>query len=200
MYNNKVLVHNLPINLIILLLVSSSLSIISLSTIPHEAASTRCPNGYRESPSGDCERDVELPGDLPRCPNGYHRSPDGDCERVAGSSSSSAAVDSTTSVLLPSPSSHLPQCEIFTFTVEGTTNLANARENIDDANTDLTFEVNSILNPYNGHIRNDDLVSGKLWIDKDKNNEKELDFNVKEISNDCKVIAYLDDEHNEDDN
>ncbi len=100
----------------------------------------------------------------------------------------------------PLPSSPLSHCEIFTFTVEGTTNLANARENIDDANTDLTLEVNSILNPYDAHIRNDDLVSGKLWIDKDNNNEKELDFNVKEISNDCKVIAYQDDEHNEDDN
>jgi hypothetical protein len=194
---NKVLVYNLPINLIILLVVSSSLSIMSLSIIPHEAASTRCPNDYRESPSGDCEGVVELPGDLPRCPNGYHRSPDGDCEIVTGSSSS---ADSTTSVLPPSPSSRLPQCEIFTFTVEGTTNLADAGETIDDTNTDLTFEVNSILNPYDAHIRNDDIVSGKLWIDKDKNNEKELDFNVKEISNDCKVIAYVDDEHNEDDN
>jgi hypothetical protein len=179
---NKVLVHNLPTNLIILLVVSSSLSIISLSTIPHEAASTRCPNGYRESPNGDCER-------------------------VAGSSSSSA--DNTTSVLLPSSSSYLQQCEIFTFTVEGTTNLANARENIDDSNTDLTFQLNSILNPDDAHIGNDDdivsgnddFVSGKLWIDKDKNNEKELDFNVKEISNKCEVIAYVvDDEHNEGDN
>jgi endonuclease YncB( thermonuclease family) len=94
---NKVLVHNFPINLIILLLVSSSLSIMSLSIIPHEAASTRCPNDYRESPSGDCEPVVELPGDLPRCPDGSHRSPDGDCEKVTVSSSSSTAAGSSNS-------------------------------------------------------------------------------------------------------
>jgi hypothetical protein len=32
-----------------------------------------------------------------------------------------------------------------------------------------------------------------LYIDKDSNNERELNFNVKEITNDCKLIAYLDD-------
>ncbi len=91
----------------------------------------------------------------------------------------------------PSP---ISQCEIYTLSVEGTANLVKAKENIDDSNTDITFEIDSILNPYNGrHIIQDDIVSGKLWIDKDSNNEKELNFNVKEITNDCKLIAYLDD-------
>ena len=91
----------------------------------------------------------------------------------------------------PSP---ISQCEIYTLSVEGTADLLKARENIDDSSTDLTFEIDSILNPYNvGNIIQDDIVSGKLYIDKDSNNEKELNFNVKEITNDCKLIAYLDD-------
>jgi hypothetical protein len=92
------------------------------------------------------------------------------------------------------PSSPISQCEIYTLSVEGTANLLKAKENIDDSNTDLTFEIDSILNPYSGqNIIQDDIVSGKLYIDKDSNNEKELNFNVKEITNDCKLIAYLDD-------
>ena len=92
----------------------------------------------------------------------------------------------------PSP---ISQCEIYTLSVEGTANLVKAKENIDDSNTDITFEIDSILNPYNvGNIIQDDIVSGTLWIDKDSNNEKELNFHVKEITNDCKLIAYLDDE------
>ena len=92
----------------------------------------------------------------------------------------------------PSP---ISQCEIYTLSVEGTANLLKAKENIDDSNTDITFEIDSILNPYNvGNIIQDEIVSGTLWIDKDSNNEKELNFNVKEITNDCKLIAYLDDE------
>jgi hypothetical protein len=86
----------------------------------------------------------------------------------------------------------IPQCEVYTLTVEGTSNLAKAKENI-NTNTDLTFEISSVLNPYNGYTRYDDLVSGKLWIDKDSRNEKELNFHIKEITNDCKIIAYLDD-------
>jgi hypothetical protein len=46
-----------------------------------DEGSSRCPNGYHRSPSGDCERVTDTSG-MPRCPNGYHRSPDGDCERV----------------------------------------------------------------------------------------------------------------------
>lgn len=43
--------------------------------------SSRCPDGYHRSPSGDCERVTDTSG-MERCPDGYHRSPDGDCERV----------------------------------------------------------------------------------------------------------------------
>src|ERR687895_690523 len=53
---NKVFICNVSINLLTLLLVSSSLSIILLSIEPHEAAFARCPNGYHKSPSGDCEK------------------------------------------------------------------------------------------------------------------------------------------------
>lgn len=82
MYNN-VFVCNVSINLLtLLLLVVSSLSIILLSIEPHEAAFARCPNGYHKSPSGDCEKVVDLPDNLPICPDGSHRSPDGDCEKV----------------------------------------------------------------------------------------------------------------------
>jgi micrococcal nuclease len=94
---NKVLVCNLSINLLILLLlVFSSFSIISLSIEP-DVAFARCPNGYHKSPSGDCEKVVDLPDNLSRCPNGYHRSPNGDCEKVTGSlsSSSSSSADSS---------------------------------------------------------------------------------------------------------
>lgn len=87
---NIVCVRNLSINLLtLLLLVFSSFSIISLSMQP-DVAFARCPNGYNISPSGDCEKVVDLPDNLSRCPNGYHRSPDGDCEKVTGSSSLSA--------------------------------------------------------------------------------------------------------------
>ena len=91
MYNN-VFVCNVSINLLtLLLLVASSLSIILLSIEPHEAAFARCPNGYHKSPSGDCEKVVDLPDNLPICPDGSHRSPDGDCEKVTASSSSSSS-------------------------------------------------------------------------------------------------------------
>lgn len=53
---DKVFICNVSINLLTLLLVSSSLSIILLSIEPHEAAFARCPNGYHKSPSGDCEK------------------------------------------------------------------------------------------------------------------------------------------------
>jgi hypothetical protein len=43
------------------------------------------------------------------------------------------------------------------------------------------------------------LVSGKLFIDKDKSNEKELNYHIKKITNDCKVIAYLEDDDDDDD-
>jgi len=57
---------------------------------PSEAlGSSRCPDGYHRSPSGDCENVSDLPDDLPRCPDGYHRSPSGDCESVQGGSSAS---------------------------------------------------------------------------------------------------------------
>ena len=95
MYTN-LFVCNVSINLLILLLlVASSLSIILLSIGSHEAAFARCPNGYHKSPSGDCEKVVDLPDNLPICPDGSHRSPDGDCEKVTVSSSS--AGDSSNS-------------------------------------------------------------------------------------------------------
>jgi len=69
-------------------------------TLEDHQALGKCPNGYHKSPSGDCEKVVDLPNDLPRCPNGYHRSPDGECERVTGAStgSSSNADDRNTDV------------------------------------------------------------------------------------------------------
>jgi endonuclease YncB( thermonuclease family) len=98
MYNN-VFVCNVSINLLtLLLLVASSLSIILLSIEPHEAAFARCPDGYHKSPSGDCEKVVDLTDNLPICPDGSHRSPDGDCEKITvSSSSSSSAGDSSNS-------------------------------------------------------------------------------------------------------
>jgi hypothetical protein len=54
---------------------------------PSEASgSSRCPDGYHRSPSGDCERVGDLSDNLSRCPDGYHRSPTGDCERVTDGS------------------------------------------------------------------------------------------------------------------
>jgi plastocyanin len=44
-------------------------------------SSSRCPDGYHRSPSGDCERVTDTRG-MPRCPDGYHRSPSGYCEYV----------------------------------------------------------------------------------------------------------------------
>ena len=64
-----------------------TINIISVSYLPLQEASARCPNGYHKSPSGDCEKVIDTKG-MPRCPNGYHRSPDGDCERVNKDSNS----------------------------------------------------------------------------------------------------------------
>lgn len=88
--------------LILCTITMSSIILLTASFITEQEqqAFARCPNGYHKSPSGDCEKVVDLPNDLPRCPNGYHRSPDGDCERVAGASteSSSDADDRNTDV------------------------------------------------------------------------------------------------------
>jgi micrococcal nuclease len=92
--NNKIFICKLSMNLLtLLMLVFSSFSIISLSIEP-DVAFARCPNGYHISPSGNCEKVVDLSERLSRCPDGYHRSPDGDCEKVTGSSSSSSADNS----------------------------------------------------------------------------------------------------------
>jgi hypothetical protein len=66
---------------LIVMLTCTSVIIFSLifMTLHIPEANARCPNGYHESPSGDCEI-VSHSGGLPRCPDGYHRSPDGDCE------------------------------------------------------------------------------------------------------------------------
>jgi hypothetical protein len=53
-----------------------------LVTSHSPATEARCPDGYHESPNGDCEQ-VTHSGGLPKCPNGYHRSPSGDCEKVS---------------------------------------------------------------------------------------------------------------------
>jgi endonuclease YncB( thermonuclease family) len=63
--------------------ISSMLLSLILVTSNFSAAEARCPDGYHESPSGDCEKVTHTAG-LPRCPNGYHRSPSGDCERESG--------------------------------------------------------------------------------------------------------------------
>jgi hypothetical protein len=72
----------------ITLLFSTASIVIPLSIErPSEAlGSSRCPDGYHRSPSGDCERVGDLSDNLSRCPDGYHRSPSGDCERVTDGS------------------------------------------------------------------------------------------------------------------
>ena len=97
----------------------------------------------------------------------------------------------------PPQQSPISQCEVYTLTVKGTSNLAKVKENL-DKNTDLTFEINSVLVPYDRYRTNDELVSGKVYIDKDTKYEKELNYHIKRITNDCRVIAYLDDD--DDDN
>ena len=97
----------------------------------------------------------------------------------------------------PPQQSPISQCEVYTLTVKGTSNLAKVKENL-DKNTDLTFEINSVLIPYDRYRINNDLVSGKVYIDKDTKYEKELNYHIKRITNDCRVIAYLDDD--DDDN
>ena len=48
---------------------------------PSSTGSSRCPDGYHRSPSGDCKRVTDTRG-MPWCPDGYHRTADGDCESV----------------------------------------------------------------------------------------------------------------------
>lgn len=75
---------------LIIILICTSIVFFSLDFITSHSpeADARCPNGYRSSPSGDCEKVTHISG-LPRCPDGYHRSPDGDCERVSSGGASS---------------------------------------------------------------------------------------------------------------
>jgi hypothetical protein len=95
----------------------------------------------------------------------------------------------------PPQQSPISQCEVYTLTVKGTSNLAKVKESL-DKNTDLTFEINSVLVPYDKYRIDQDLVSGKVYIDKDTKYEKELNYHIKRITNDCRVIAYLDDNNN----
>ena len=60
---------------------STGSSTYSSSSSPSSSGSSRCPDGYHRSPSGDCERVTDTRG-MPRCPDGYHRSPSGNCEYV----------------------------------------------------------------------------------------------------------------------
>jgi hypothetical protein len=139
------------------------------------------------------------------CSNGIDDDRDGIVDEVVGCIRSQTTIQQQQQQIFPIPPQQsptqqrlpIPQCEVYTLTVEGTSNLAKAKENI-DSNTDLTFEISSILVPYDRYRIDNELVSGKLWIDKDKANEKELSFHIKEITNDCKLIAYLDDDDNND--
>jgi len=88
-------------------------------------ADARCPNGYHNSPNGDCEKVTHTSGGLPRCPDGYHRSPDGDCERVSSGGTSFTddadqresisetddGNDARSSSLSLAPVTHVGQCK-----------------------------------------------------------------------------------------
>jgi hypothetical protein len=69
-------------SIIVYACISSMLIFLFLVTSHSPATEARCPDGYHESPNGDCEQ-VTHSGGLPKCPNGYHRSPSGDCEKVS---------------------------------------------------------------------------------------------------------------------
>src|SRR5918994_194220 len=75
------------IAMITLLFSTASIVIpLSIERSSEALGSSRCPDGYHRSPSGDCEKVSDLPDNLPRCPDGYHRSPSGDCEKVTDGS------------------------------------------------------------------------------------------------------------------
>ncbi len=73
---------NLSTTSLILLCISTLLFSLVPALLYPLSVDARCPDGYHESPSGDCEKATHS-GGLPRCPDGFHRSPDGDCERVS---------------------------------------------------------------------------------------------------------------------
>jgi hypothetical protein len=90
-YKNKSTFYGLTAILIIIL--SSSILLTSIITIPHQAFA-RCPSGTHKSPSSSCEAVVPHTG-LPRCPSGSHRSPSGVCEQVSSSGSNNDGITSS---------------------------------------------------------------------------------------------------------
>jgi hypothetical protein len=68
---------------------------------------------------------------------------------------------------------------IFQFTIDGTAHLND--QHFKNANHNITLQLTSI---------NGNSIAGKFWIDKKGYNDNGIDFNINNISNNCKYVIF----------
>jgi hypothetical protein len=93
----------------------------------------------------------------------------------------SSSEHQTSSELSPwFPSVPASACKgIFQFTIDGTAHLNYPH--IKNANHNITLQLTSI---------NGNSIAGKFWIDKKGYNDNGIDFNINNISNNCKYVIF----------
>jgi hypothetical protein len=93
----------------------------------------------------------------------------------------SSSGHQTSSELSPwFPSVPASACKgIFQFTIDGTAHLNYPH--IKNANHNITLQLTSI---------NGNSIAGKFWIDKKGYNDNGIDFNINNISNNCKYVIF----------
>ena len=93
----------------------------------------------------------------------------------------SSSGHQTSSELSPwFPSVPASACKgIFQFTIDGTAHLND--QHFKNANHNITIQLTSI---------NGNSIAGKFWIDKKGNNDTGIDFNINNISNNCKYVIF----------
>jgi hypothetical protein len=93
----------------------------------------------------------------------------------------SSSEHQTSSELSPwFPSVPASACKgIFQFTIDGTAHLND--QHFKNANHNITLQLTSI---------NGNSIAGKFWIDKKGYNDNGIDFNINNISNNCKYVIF----------
>jgi hypothetical protein len=68
---------------------------------------------------------------------------------------------------------------IFQFTIDGTAYIKN--QHLTNQKHNITLQITST---------NQDSIAAKLWIDRNKYNDDGIDFNIKNIADDCKYLMF----------
>jgi hypothetical protein len=113
---------------------------------------------------------------------------------LADPSNTESSPLSTGQLSMPSSSMHQPPSElspwfpsvpasackgIFQFTIDGTARLND--QHFKNANHNITLQLTSV---------NGNSIAGKFWIDKKGYNDNGIDFNINNISNNCKYVIF----------